>query len=105
MSADDTCTGCGAKACGPDIVWLGESPYHMAKISAALAACDLFVVIGSSGAVHPAAEFAWTARECGIRTLSINLDHLAGASSFDEMMAGTATRLVPRWVKQMLRVV
>jgi NAD-dependent deacetylase len=105
MCAYDTCSSCGAKACRPDIVWFGESPYHMAEIRAALAACDLFVVIGSSGTVYPAAGFAATAREWGIRTLSINLDHPAGASSFDEMMTGIATRLVPRWVNQMLRAV
>lgn len=105
MSAEDTCPSCGAKACRPDIVWFGESPYHMAEIRAALAACDLFVVIGSSGTVYPAAGFASIAREYGIRTLSINLDYPAGASSFDEMMTGTATNLVPRWVKQMLGVV
>ena len=102
MTADDTCPSCGAKACRPDIVWFGESPYHMAEIRAAIAACDLFVVIGSSGTVYPAAGFAAVAQEHGIRTLSINLDHPAGASSFDDMMTGPASRMVPRWVKQVL---
>lgn len=102
MTADDTCPSCGAKACRPDIVWFGESPYHMAEIRAAIAACDLFVVIGSSGTVYPAAGFAAVAQEHGIGTLSINLDHPAGASSFDEMMTGLASRMVPRWVKQVL---
>lgn len=102
MTADDRCPSCGAKACRPDIVWFGESPYHMAEIRAAIAACDLFVVIGSSGTVYPAAGFAAVAQEHGTRTLSINLDHPAGASSFDEMMTGPASRMVPRWVEQVL---
>jgi NAD-dependent deacetylase len=76
----------------------------MAEIRAAIAACNLFVVIGSSGTVYPAAGFASTARECGIRTLSINLDYPAGARSFDEMMTGSATHMVPRWVEQVLGV-
>lgn len=102
MSEADYCPTCHEQACRPDIVWFGESPYHMAEIRAAIAACDLFVVIGSSGTVYPAAGFAAVAREYGIATLSINLDPPSGASTFDQLMTGPATRMVPRWVDRVL---
>ena len=58
----------------PDIVWFGEMPYEMERIDEALQRCDLFVSIGTSGAVYPAAGFVQTARYCGARTLEINLE-------------------------------
>jgi NAD-dependent deacetylase len=102
MSESDRCPTCGAQACRPDIVLFGESPYHMAEIQAAIAACDLFAVIGSSGTVYPAAGFAEDAKELGRRTLSINLDPTSSANTFDQLMTGPATRMVPRWVDQVL---
>ena len=71
--------GCGAAALRPDIVWFGEMPYEMERIEAALARCDLFVSIGTSGAVYPAAGFVQTARHYGARTLEMNLEPAAGA--------------------------
>lgn len=70
----------GADPCGcggtlrPDIVWFGEMPYAMDRIGAALAGCDLFVSIGTSGAVYPAAGFVDAARAAGAATLELNLD-------------------------------
>lgn len=104
MSKDDPCPACSAKACRPDIVWFGESPYHMPAIRSAIAACDLFVVIGSSGSVYPAAGFVTVARELGIATLSINLERPSRSYTFDQVMEGPATRMVPRWVNRMLAI-
>lgn len=75
----------------PHIVWFGETPLHMDRIEAALAACDLFVSIGTSGAVYPAAGFVQAARHAGARTVEINLAPTSGARLFDEGVYGPAT--------------
>ncbi|MFL6802318.1 MAG: NAD-dependent deacylase [Sphingomicrobium sp.] len=86
----------------PDIVWFGEMPYEMERIEAALQACDLFVSIGTSGAVYPAAGFVQTARYCGARTLEINLEPSLGSVYFDESRIGKAGDLVPGFVEEVL---
>jgi NAD-dependent deacetylase len=98
------CPACG-RAGGslrPDIVWFDEMPYHMDRITAAIAACDLFVSIGTSGAVYPAAGFVQWAREAGARTLELNLEPSAGTPMFDEARHGPAGTLVPAWVEAVL---
>lgn len=96
------CPGCGAAALRPDIVWFGEMPYRMDEIDAALARCDLFVSIGTSGAVYPAAGYVQAADYHGARTLEINLDPSAGTIWFDEARHGPAGLLVPEWVEEIL---
>jgi NAD-dependent deacetylase len=97
------CPSCGATGrVRPDIVWFGEMPYDMERIDAALARADLFVSIGTSGAVYPAAGFVQTARYCGAQTLEINLDPSAGSLFFDERRFGRAAELVPEWVDELL---
>ncbi len=86
----------------PDIVWFGEMPYEMERIDEALQRCDLFVSIGTSGAVYPAAGFVQTAHYCGARTLEINLDPSLGSFFFDESRTGPAGELVPQWVDELL---
>lgn len=86
----------------PDIVWFGEMPYHMDRIETALARCDLFVSIGTSGAVYPAAGFVRTAGHYGARTLEMNLDPSEGSIYFDESQMGKAGELVPAWVEVLL---
>ncbi|MEO8455448.1 MAG: NAD-dependent deacylase [Sphingomicrobium sp.] len=86
----------------PDIVWFGEMPYEMDRIDEALRACDLFVSIGTSGAVYPAAGFVQTAHYCGARTLEINLEPSIGSAFFDESRIGKAGDLVPDWVDEVL---
>jgi NAD-dependent deacetylase len=96
------CPGCGVSELRPDIVWFGEMPYGMDRISAALADADLFVSIGTSGAVYPAAGFVIEARARGIRSLEINLEPSEGTHWFDEARHGKAGDLVPRWVDEVL---
>lgn len=97
------CSACGtAGALRPDIVWFGEMPYGMAQIEAALDEADLFVSIGTSGAVYPAAGFVQQARAVGARTLELNLEPSAGSGWFDEARHGPAGVLVPAWVEEML---
>ena len=86
----------------PDIVWFGEMPYEMERIEAALMACDLFVSIGTSGAVYPAAGFVQTAKYRGARTLEINLEPSQGSMLFDERRYGLAGVEVPKWVGEVL---
>ena len=87
----------------PHVVWFGEMPLEMEAIERALADCDLFVSIGTSGAVWPAAGFVREARAAGARTLEINLEPSLGSDLFDEVRHGPASVEVPRWVGEMLR--
>ena len=96
------CPACGAAALRPDIVWFGEMPYRMDEIETAIARADLFVSIGTSGAVYPAAGYVRTARHYGARTLELNLEPSQGSHFFDESRMGAATDLVPAWVAQLL---
>ena len=86
----------------PDIVWFGEMPYELERIDEALQRCDLFVSIGTSGAVYPAAGFVQTARYCGAKTLEINLEPSLASTMFDESRTGRAGELVPSWVDEVL---
>lgn len=97
------CPACGvAGRLRPDIVWFGEMPYEMERIDRALAEADLFVSIGTSGAVYPAAGFVQTARYCGARTIEINLEPSQGSAFFDETRLGRAGELVPVLVNELL---
>ena len=101
MGLNASCPACGTSGLvRPDIVWFGEMPYEMGCIDEALSACDLFVSIGTSGAVYPAAGFVQTARYHGARTLELNLEPSAGSSLFDESRIGPASELVPQWVEE-----
>ena len=86
----------------PDIVWFGEMPYHMDAIERALRACDLFVSIGTSGAVYPAAGFVNMVATMGTETLEINLERSEGSHYFNETRLGKAGTLVPVWVESLL---
>ena len=96
------CPACGSRALRPDVVWFGEMPYRMDEIFAALGEADLFVSIGTSGAVYPAAGFVRTARDLGIQTLELNLERSQGSHWFDETRLGPASELVPKWVEELL---
>jgi len=98
-----SCPACGAAArMRPDIVWFGEMPYEMDRIDQALSQADLFVSIGTSGAVYPAAGFVQSARCTGARTIEINLEPSLGSAHFHESRTGPAGILVPAWVEEML---
>jgi NAD-dependent deacetylase len=87
----------------PDIVWFGEMPYEMDRIDEALMSCDLFVSIGTSGAVYPAAGFVQSARYCGAHCLEINLEPSQGSIFFDQRRYGPAATEVPQWVDELLK--
>lgn len=102
LIARPPCPACGVKALRPDVVWFGEMPYGMERIHAALRGADLFVSIGTSGAVYPAAGFVRDARALGAATLELNLERSQGSAWFDETRLGPAGELVPAWVAELL---
>jgi len=102
MSVSDPCPSCARATTRPDVVWFGEMPYRMDEIWDALRAADLFVSIGTSGNVYPAAAFVQDAGRAGAMTLELNLEPSAGSHDFDAARHGPATELVPAWVAEIL---
>ncbi len=104
LDATRRCDACGASGgLRPHIVWFGEMPLHMEEIGEALAACRLFVSIGTSGNVYPAAGFVQEARYgAGARTVELNLEPSLGESRFAEKIYGRATEIVPAYVERLL---
>ncbi len=86
----------------PHVVWFGEMPFHLDEIVEAIELADLFVAIGTSGSVYPAAGFVSEARDLGIRTAEINLEPSDNASVFDDRLYGPATHVVPQWVEELI---
>jgi len=103
LGVETPCPAC-SKAGGmrPDVVWFGEMPYHMEAIAEALAAADLFMSIGTSGNVYPAAGFVAEARAHGAHTVELNLEPSDGVSFFAEAIHGPATQIVPAYVERRL---
>jgi NAD-dependent deacetylase len=86
----------------PDIVWFGEMPYHMDRIYDLLQSCDLFISIGTSGNVYPAAGFVQGARASGAHTVELNLEPSEGATLFAQAINGKASLIVPAYVRKFL---
>jgi NAD-dependent protein deacetylase/lipoamidase len=104
LGLETLCPSCGKPgAMRPDVVWFGEMPYHMEAIAEAIAAADLFLSIGTSGNVYPAAGFVAQARAGGAHTVELNLEPSEGASFFAETIHGRATEIVPAYVERLLR--
>ena len=103
MSHSTRCPGCSTVGrVRPDIVWFGEMPYRMDDIENALSEADLFVSIGTSGNVYPAAGFVQGARHAGAHTVELNLEPSEGASYFHERRHGPASVIVPAFVDELL---
>jgi NAD-dependent deacetylase len=104
MTVESLCPACGAEGTiRVNVVWFGEMPFEMERIYDALAVCDLFVSIGTSGNVYPAAGFVAEARGNGkAHTAELNLEPSEGFSHFDERRYGPATVEVPAFVEQIL---
>jgi NAD-dependent deacetylase len=102
MSVADRCDLCGGGRCRPDLVWFGEEVRFLEEIEEATARADLFVCVGTSGTVYPAAGLMETARRRGARTLEINLEPSGTSRDADRLLLGRATETVPAWVEQVL---
>jgi NAD-dependent deacetylase len=85
----------------PHIVWFGEMPLEMPRIEQALARCDVFISIGTSGNVYPAAGFVMQARAAGAHTVELNLEPSLGESLFAEKIYGRATDIVPTFLERL----
>ena len=97
-----SCPACGRKhVLRPNIVWFGEMPFEMERINQALQACGMFLAVGTSGVVYPAAGLVEMANPCAF-TVELNLEASAVASSFLEQRLGKATVRVPELVEELL---
>lgn len=105
LSTDTACSCCNRKGyMRPHIVWFGEMPFYMGLIDNVLRECDLFMSIGTSGNVYPAAGFVHQVRSLGhAHTVELNMEPSSGGSLFHEKIYGPATKSVPRYVQQVLR--
>jgi NAD-dependent deacetylase len=104
LTVSHVCPDCGrAGTMRPHVVWFGEMPLGMDRIDRALREANLFVAIGTSGAVYPAAGFVAGARAYGLRTCEINLEAADNADLFDEQRLGPASETVPAWVEGLVR--
>jgi NAD-dependent deacetylase len=101
LDADSRCPACRRGPVRPHIVWFGEMPLEMDRIYRALERCALFVAIGTSGHVYPAAGFVEAAAP-GARTVELNLEPSLVADAFQEHRSGRATDLVPAFVAELL---
>lgn len=101
LSVDTSCMACGESATTrPHIVWFGEMPIEMEMIFDKLMNCDLFISIGTSGNVYPAAGFVQEARMAGAHTVELNLEPSQGTSLFAEHHHGKATDIVPQYLSK-----
>ncbi|KEG13554.1 NAD-dependent deacetylase [Trypanosoma grayi] len=104
VHGEDRCTCCSAlETLRPHIVWFGEMPLYMDEIAAVMENADLFVAIGTSGNVYPAAGLAMQAKANGAKTLELNLEPGENRSDFDESVYGEASVIVPKWVEKVLQ--
>jgi NAD-dependent deacetylase len=99
-SAMPVCPQCSS-ILRPKITWFGEIPYCMEEIESAMVECDLFIVIGTSGVVYPAAGLVQMARAVGARTICINKEPPANVDLFDDYRRGEAGTLVPELVAEL----
>lgn len=103
MSVDSVCDECGRRgALRPNIVWFGEVPHHMPEIERHMGLAELFLSVGTSGRVYPAAGFAELARHHGARTIEVNLEKTGGSGNFHESLIGLAGEVLPDLVERIL---
>ena len=96
------CKICKNLSLRPDIVWFGEMPYQMDKIECLLSKCDLFIAIGTSGVVYPAAGFCSVAKQVGALRVEFNLTPSATKSAFSYGLYGKASNTLPKFVEELL---
>ncbi|MFY7994130.1 MAG: SIR2 family NAD-dependent protein deacylase [Bacteriovoracaceae bacterium] len=83
----------------PHIVWFGEMPLQMERIYHQISRCDLFISIGTSGVVYPAASFLAGAKAAGSHTVCLNKEPIPQTAFIDEFIEGKATEIVPKFFK------
>lgn len=104
VTEEDKCHCCQFPApLRPHVVWFGEMPLGMDEIYSAIAMADVFIAIGTSGHVYPAAGFVHEAKLQGAHTVELNLEPSQVNSDFDEKHYGLASSVVPEYVDRMLK--
>lgn len=103
MAPGDSCPACNRPAARPDIVWFGEMPYDMDEIFRHLSEADIFISIGTSGNVYPAAGFVAEARSAGAETIEFNLEPSLVGNQFEDIRIGSASETLPVWVDEILQ--
>ncbi len=103
VSSENICPNCNTQGMiKPNIVFFGEMPLYMDKIEKLLKTSDLFISIGTSGVVYPAAGFVQTAKYYGAKTIEINLEPFSTNPHFDKHITGKAGQIVPELVDKLL---
>ncbi len=104
VTLETLCPSCDQPgAMRPHVVWFGEMPFEMDRISEALSTCRLFISVGTSGNVYPAAGFVQEAIfRARAHTVELNMEPSEGATLFAEAHYGPATEVVPRFVDKIL---
>lgn len=106
LSIETRCPSCGSDhALRPDVVWFGEFPKFMDEIAVAIAEAELFLSIGTSGSVYPAAGFVGEARSFGVPCVELNLEPSENASVFTDARYGRASEIVPFFVDELIGAV
>ena len=104
LAVSMVCQTCGRPGgLRPHVVWFGEMPFDLDEVYSALSQCGIFISIGTSGNVYPAAGFVAEARAAGAHTVELNLEPSEGRSLFAEADHGKATSIVPAYVERLLK--
>jgi NAD-dependent deacetylase len=102
LEGNRECPACERDALRPDIVLFGEAPRHLSQIEAALEKCDLFVAIGTSGMVYPAAGFVEIAKSYGAQTLRFDIALPSVGHQFEQYFHAEASKMIPKWVGELI---
>jgi len=98
------CEHCGASGMmKPNIVFFGENLLYMDKVDKLLKMCDLFISVGTSGVVYPAAGFVQVAKLCGAKTIELNAETTSNNFMFDEHIIGKAGTTLPNFVQSLIK--
>lgn len=104
VKSDQICPACHIQGMlKPNIVFFGEMPQHMDEVNYMLSHCDMFIAIGTSGIVYPAAGFVRMAKLYGAKTYLFNLESCANSSMFDNEILGKASKTFPQFVSDLLK--
>lgn len=102
LEGNRECPACERNALRPDVVLFGEAPRHLHQIEAALEQCDLFIAIGTSGTVYPAAGFVDIAKANGAKTHLFNINLGRGSDHFNTCHLGAASQTITDWVDEVI---
>ncbi len=103
-TSEDVCPHCGRALLRPNIVWFGEVPYYLDEIEQILGQTNVFLCIGTSGVVYPAAGFASLTKINGALNIEFNLEKSKIASDFALGVYGKAGETLPSFVDKLLEM-